>query len=331
MIDKKKLTDALNGSKEQNQKAQEQKVQMPQMPSDPNLTLEVKNPEVEEWMKIYALEKTGDNLNQLIEKLRLSRLLVPAVLNDKKQPVPCLLKSSTEEMLFPVYTCKEQIPPEPKSPVLINMPFLAINQMVAKPETKAAGIVLNPFSNNLVFKMPLVQKIEEVEKRRQSGAQKKTMQLTPEQYMMFERKQFESGFLPKRFFEQGAQMMEELCEKKEEYIDQLFEEAYQQKRMYPYLPEDFSVMVMNISEELLLVRVDLPNKDMGVNACSRVYLAWNTVADKGRYFTIERTKEKGVQLLGEIGSDWKHIDHGQSPVEGAELQRVLDIIADSGN
>ena len=87
------------------------------------------------------------------------------------------------------------------------------------------------------------KKFEEVEKKRKEGAQPKKMQLTQEQYLLFERKQFEFGFMPKRFFAQGKQMMDDLCEKKEEYMDQFFEECYQQKRMYPYLPEDFSVMV----------------------------------------------------------------------------------------
>lgn len=42
--------------------------------------------------------------------------------------------------------------------------------------------------------------------------------------------------------------------------------------------------------------------------------------------TIEKTKDAGSNLLGEMGSDWKHINHGQAPVEGAELQTILDIL-----
>ena len=126
-------------------------------------------------------------------------------------------------------------------------------------------------------------------------------------------------------FEQGKQMMDDLCEKKEEYVDQFFEECYQQKRMYPYLPEEFSVMVMNISQELLIVRVDLPPRDMGVPSCFRVYFAWNDVEQSGRYFTIERTQDPGRHLLGEFQKDWKHVDYGQAPAEGAELQKIIDI------
>lgn len=313
MKDKKRPANAMSGKRGQE-------------PADPNLTLEVKNPAVEEQMKAYASEKTGERLNQLLTALRTARLLVPAILNDRKQPVPCTLKASTGEILFPAYTCREQIPKEPKSPVIINMPFLAINRMVAKPGTNAVGIVVNPFTDNLVFRQPLVRRIEEVERQRKNGVQKKTVQLTPAQYALFERGQFELGFLPKRFFEQKKELIDALCERREEYIDELFEESYRQKRLYPYLPEEFSVMVMNISEELLLVRVDLPNRDLGESSCERVYLAWNGEEERGRYFTIARTKEKGVRLLGEILEGGKRTGYGEAPVEGAELQRIIDLV-----
>ncbi|MCM1106036.1 MAG: SseB family protein [Blautia sp.] len=311
MMDKKKLKSVMLEKKGE-------------APTDPKLTLDVKNPEVEAQMRAYSTEKTEESLSLLITKLREARLLVPAALNGKKQPVPCVLKAPTGEMLFPVYTSKEQIPAEPKSPVIINMPFLAVNRMVARPGANATGIVINPFTNNLVFREPLVKRIEEVESRRQKG-RGKTVELTPEQYTAFERRQFETKFLPRRLFENGKELFETLCEKKEACIDELFEESYQQKRMYPYLPEDFSVMVMHISGELQLVRVDMPGK-IEPGACHRVYLAWNEALGSGRYFTVEQAKEKGVKLLGEIGGDGKAVSHGESPVEGAELQRIIDII-----
>ena len=70
MIDKKKLSNVLN-----KQSAQ------PKAPTDPNLTLDVKNEEVEAQIKTYLKEKTGDNLNTLIELIRTRRILVPANVN----------------------------------------------------------------------------------------------------------------------------------------------------------------------------------------------------------------------------------------------------------
>lgn len=315
MIDKKKLKDAMNNDQDLTKEA----------PTDPNMTLDVKNEDVEEKIAQYLEDKTGENLNTLIELIRTRRVLVPANVNEENKPVPCLISSPNNGMFLPIYTSKKEIPQEPKSAAIVNMPFLAVNNMVFQQGEKVAGIVINPFTQNLIFKSALVEKIEEVEKKRREGAQPKKMQLTPEQYMLFERKQFEFGFLPKRFFEQGKQMLDELCEKKEEYIDQFFEECYQQKRMYPYLPEDFSVMVMDM-DSALVVRVDLPTRDMGVPSCFRVYFSWEEDKNEGRYFTIERTPEPDKHLLGEFKKDWKHVDYGEAPAEGAELQKVLDII-----
>ena len=324
MIDKKKLSDAIKNSKDNPQKP----------PVDPNLTLDVKNEQLEELVKQYTDEKNADNLNALIEELRKCRLLVPANINEEKKPVPCMLNSKDKGMYFPVYTALKQIPQSPRSEAIINMPYLAVNEMTAQQQENLGGVAINPFTDNLIFKMPLVLRIQEVEKKRRELAKqggepkKKTLQLTPEQYLQFERRQFEFGFLPKRFFEQGQAFMDELCEKKEEYIDQLFEEAYQEKRRYPYLPEDFSVMVMNIAEDLLIVRVDLPAQDMAAPSCLRIYLAWNEVAGSGRYLTIETVKDSKERKLGELTLDWKKVDHGVAPVEGAELQYVIDLLQD---
>ena len=324
MIDKKKLSDAIKNSKDNPQKP----------PVDPNLTLDVKNEKLEELVKQYTDEKNADNLNALIEELRKCRLLVPANINEEKKPVPCMLNSKDKGMYFPVYTALKQIPQSPRSEAIINMPYLAVNEMTAQQQENLGGVAINPFTDNLIFKMPLVLRIQEVEKKRRELAKqggepkKKTLQLTPEQYLQFERRQFEFGFLPKRFFEQGQTFMDELCEKKEEYIDQLFEEAYQEKRRYPYLPEDFSVMVMNIAEDLLIVRVDLPAQDMAAPSCLRIYLAWNEVAESGRYLTIETVKDAKERKLGELTLDWKKVDHGVAPVEGAELQYVIDLLQD---
>ena len=82
MIDKKKLKDVM---KKQDLKQEK--------PTDPSMTLDVKNEDVEAQIDLYLKEKTGENLNALIELMRTRRVLVPANLNDEKKPVPCLINS----------------------------------------------------------------------------------------------------------------------------------------------------------------------------------------------------------------------------------------------
>ena len=156
----------------------------------------------------------------------------------------------------------------------------------------------------------------------------KTVQMTAEQYVIFERMQYEHIFLPAKMFEGGKEFMDRLADEKEKLIDELYEEAYQQKRMYPYMEEDFSVMSMQISDTLNVTRVDFPTRDMAPNCAIRAYLVWDDAASQGRYFVIDAKGDKTTELA-EITEDYKRLGYGAAPVEGAELQTVLDLVKKS--
>lgn len=310
------------------------------MPTDPNLSIDVKNTELEELVALYSKENTVENLNKLLSCIVKCRVLVPAELTESKKPAPCMIKNNDNQIYLPIYTSKEQIPQKPKSPLIMNVPYAGIN-MTAAQNPEVQGIVINPFSGNLIFKKELLLKIKEVveaQGKAQANAQAdgkdgangnapqmKTMKLTQQQYLQFEKRQFEGIFLPKKMFGDPENFFNELCERKEEYIDQLFEESYQEKRMYPYLPEDFSVMAMNITEKLLVVRLDMPLKDMSPFASVRIYLTWNVDQKEAHYYLIETGKVRDEYLLGEINSQITHINHEGAPIEGAELQKIVDM------
>ena len=132
MIDKKKLSNALHNNKENQPKA----------PVDPNLTLDVKNDKLEELVHQYTAEKNAENLNTLIEEIHKCRLLVPANLNEEKRPVPCMLNSKEKGVYFPIYTSRQHIPESPKSEAIINMPYLAVNEMTAQQQEHLGGIAI---------------------------------------------------------------------------------------------------------------------------------------------------------------------------------------------
>ena len=84
------------------------------------------------------------------------------------------------------------------------------------------------------------------------------------------------------------------------------------------------MMALNIRENLLLVRVDLPKPEEKTQLCRRIYI---TLQDeqKVQYFTIERGKKKKERYLGGVDAEGKHIAYGEAPVESAEIQRILDL------
>lgn len=284
--------------------------------------MEITNDKLEQAIKEYAAERTKENLSAVLNLLRPTKLLVPAMLKAPNQPVPCFLKNSNDEQFLVVYTSKAQIPEEPKSQAILSMTFPACNSVVVKPELKLTGMVINPFSDNLVLKTELVQKLHEADMK---AGQMKKVKMTPEQFQVFVKKQVEFGILPKRLHTEGEAFVKQLCEEKESLVNQIFAEAYRETKLYPYTESDYSVMALDIAEDLTLIRIDLPEKGMIPTLCHRVYITFDPITQKAGYYTIEMTKEKSVRQIGRILPDGKREDLGEAPVEGAELQKVMDL------
>lgn len=286
------------------------------------VTMEITNDRLEEAIKVYAAERTKETLSNVLNLLRPTKLLVPAMLKNPNQPTPCFLKNSNGEQFFVAYTSKEQIPKDPKSQAILAMPFPACNNIVVKEELNLTGMVINPFSDNLVLKTELVQKLHEADEK---AAKVRQVKMTPQQFQAFVKKQVEFSILPKRLFEEGEAFVERLCEEKEAFINEIFAEAFKEEKLYSYSESDYSVMALGIAEDLTLVRVDLPEKGLEAPLCYRIYVTFNPLTKEAKYFTIEMSAEKGMRILGEMLSDGKHVNHGESPVEGAELQEIIEL------
>lgn len=286
------------------------------------MTMEITNDKLEESIKAYAADRTKENLSTVLNLLRPTKLLVPAMLKAPDQPTPCFLKNNNGEQFLVVYTSKAQIPEEPKSQAILSMPFPTCNSIVVKPELKLTGMVINPFSDNLVLKTELVEKLHEADVR---AGQMRKVKMTPEQFNVFVKKQVEFGVLPKRLHTEGEEFVKLLCDEKESLVNRIFAETYKEAKLYPHTEDDFSVMALDIAEDLTLVRIDMPEKGMAPTLCHRVYITFDPITKKTGYYTIEMTKEKGVRQLGQILPDGKREDLGEAPVEGAELQKVMDL------
>ena len=298
--------------------------------ADPQTTVKVKNPELEAAIKVYAKERSVDNLNDLLRAMQRSRVLVPATFGKEARPIPIFLKDKNQESYLPVYTSIEQVPEKPVVPALLNMDYESVNKVGADEKVNIIGIALNPFTDNLIIKKELLKKIaDHHENRKKMETETRTIKLTEVQYHQVSRKQFEFNNLPKRFYQEGQSFVDAISEEKETFLDEFYESCYQDQRMYPYLPEEFSVMPVGIEEDLMVVSVDFPARYENVPCCQRVYLTWNAKEQKGHYYTIEYTENKEVFHLGEITSEGKHIEHGVAPVEGAQLQAIIDLHKES--
>lgn len=284
--------------------------------------MEITNDKLEEAICTYAADHTKENLAAVLNLLRPTKLLVPAMLKAPDQPVPCFLRSDGGGQFLAVYTSKAQIPEEPKSQAILSMPFQNCNSIVVKPELKLTGMVINPFSDNLILKKELIEKLHEADMK---AGQMKQVKMTPEQFHVLAKKQAEFAALPKRLHEEGETFIQKLCDEKEAFVNRIFAEVFREAKLYPYTEDDYSVMALDIAEDLTLVRVDLPEKGNVPPLCPRVYFTFDPIVKKAGYYTIEMTAERDVRRLGQVQADGTHTDLGEAPVEGAELQKIIEL------
>lgn len=301
----------------------------------------------EQLIKFYKEDPAKENLQALVHQMKKTTFFVPGMFPDtpeiqemKEQakanpgqqvklpegtaPIPAILTNSEGVMYFPIYTSIAQIPKEPKFDLIMNMPFKSCYTLALNEGMGTQGVVLNPFSDNLRFKKELLEIIRKEDEMIAAGA--KQVQLTPQQFKTMMRQKAEFRDFPSRVYGEGAEFIQKLSDEKEALVNEIYQKAFQQPNLYPYSESDFSVMALNISDELLLVRIDLPQVKEKAQLCYRIYVTLNPTNDEIHYFTIERGKEKGQRNLGGVNKELKHVEHGGAPVEGAEIQRIMDII-----
>lgn len=285
-------------------------------------TIELTNVRLEEAIEEYVKDRTKEKLTVVLNMLRPTKLLVPAMLKAPNQPVPCFLKNGDGEQFLAVFTSKEQIPEEPKSQAILHMPFPACNNLVVKEELALTGMVINPFGTNLVLKKELVEKLHEADKK---AMQTKQIKLTPEQFAVMAKKQAEFRVLPKRLFEEKEVLINHLRDQKEVFVNQLFAETFKEEKLYPYTEADYAVMALDIAPDLRMVRIDFPEHGMVAPLCYRVYLTLDPITGQAGYYTIEKMAEGNAHLLGGFTEDGNHVSYGEAPVEGAEMDRIITL------
>ena len=302
------------------------------------------NTKLEEVLEAYAKEQNKDNLSAVLNGLRYAHLFVPAVfpegtdltfLKEAKQgeriaipqgitPLPSILKNNKEEQYLPLYTRKEEIPKDQKFHTILEVTFRGSYMTVLKEGSKLEGLALNPFHENVLVKKALLEKLKAQDDKMLEN--KKVVKLNAAQYHALVRRNMEFKTIPHMLFTDGDKFTRDLCEGKEAFVCELYRSAFPKEPGAPYEMSDFDFMALNVRKDLLLIRVDLPEKGLGPGLCHRVYLAWNEQAKKAYYFTIEQTPKKEERAMGRVDESGKRIDCGAAPVEGAEIQRILDLI-----
>lgn len=184
--------------------------------------------------------------------------------------------------------------------------------------------MLNPFTHNMVLPQAI---LDVAVKRLGAAKQPKAIKVTEQQFGQLVHNRVALQLLPKYLFEHKEEGLRQLQHEEGEVMLQFYRECYPEERKSAVAvrQEDFSVMTLNVTEDMQITRVDMPESAVKKGMCYRVYAVWLREAQELCYFTLEKT-EQGNQI-GRVTSEGRHELIEQAPDNGAEIEAVMGLAA----
>ena len=287
----------------------------------------VKNKGKESFVKVMeALEKAVVFLPAMIPE-NLDEETKKSVLEGKtsvKLPkdamiMPRLIRKENGEQAIPIFSSRQHIPEDRKSPAILTMPFFTCVAMAMTNKEKVQAIVLNPFTHNIT----VPQQILEVAHKRGQMAQTKTVQLTEKQFHQLANKKVALELLPAFVFEKKEEGLEKIQKGEGKFLMTFYTSIYPKEMNVPYRESEFSLMTLNVLENMQITRIDMPEKNLTEGLCRRIYIVRKTDIEEFSYYTIEIAQEGNV--IGRIYADRKHEIVEKAPDNGAEIETIMNI------
>lgn len=97
----------------------------------------------------------------------------------------------------------------------------------------------------------------------------------------------------------------------------------------PYGEDDFSLMTLNVTDDMQITRIDMPEANLNKGLCCRIYAVWKREAEELSYYTIE--KAENGNTIGRIYADKKHEIIEAAPDNGAEIETIMNLCMRESN
>ena len=297
----------------------------------------------------FVKTRASEDMAKLLEVIEKSNVYVPAVppkdlspdeisvlqkggsvrYNSKAQPDICLLKGSDGKLAIPVFTSREQIPEERKkqTPAILHMPFITVVKSVMNNPDKVANIVIDPFTYGVVLNKKLVELMNE-KYAAMNGEGPRTVQVTEKQFHTIVHTKVARTELPRKFLNDTADAISDLRLKKEQMIIEEYKKAYGDQAQCPYTEDDIAVMMMQIEENLLIIRIDMPEENMVPAGPARIYIACEG-EDEARFFIIEKAGKDVPANIAEVTGDGEYSTLALAPDNGAEIETIISFVKPS--
>ncbi len=301
----------------------------------------IDNTELEKLIAAFSQDRSKENFVKIMEQLEKSTVFVPTMtpenlsredmeqakrgkqvkLSKETRFTPCLLKKENGEQALPIFSSQSQIPKEKASPAVLAMPFFSCVSMVMANIEKVEAVVLNPFTQSVV----ITKQILEVAQKRSAMKETKTVKLTEKQFHQLAHRRMSYELLPVFLFEKGYEGLEQLQKEEGKFLISQLASVYPKEIKVPYAEDAFSFMTLNITDNLQITRIDLPDKDIIKEMCSRIYIVWKRDSEQLFYYTIE--KGENGSNIARVYADRKHEVVEPAPDNGAEIEAVMNLVS----
>ncbi len=278
----------------------------------------VKVMELLEKAVVYLPALMPENLDEETKK-NITEGKSAAKLPKDAKITPCLLRKENGEQALPVFSSRQHIPEERRSPALLAMPFATCVAMAIANKEKVQAVVLNPFTQNIT----VPQQILEVALKRSQMGKTKTVKLTEKQFHQLANRRVTFELLPVFLYEKQKEGLEKMQQEEGRFMHSLYTSIYPKEIKVPYNEDDFSFMTLNITEDLQITRIDMPDKNLAKGLCSRIYVVWKMDSGSMEYYTIEIAEEGNV--IGRVYADRKHEVIENAPDNGAEIETIMNL------
>ena len=311
---------------------------------------------MEAALKAYVEEKSPQNMAVFMEALSKSRFLVPVEFPKQMQKelveklkkgekvtpqelprmLPILMRNNKDEHFAPAFTSKEQLPANHNYVAIMPVTFAEIIRIAQVKEYKVKGILINPESNKLILGQKMIDMMDKVVKGEDIAkvmeaegfgtVQKQKITMTVEQFHGFARRNVELGMVPKLAFQNKGKFIETVDTQREKMLLDLYKGMYKANVQFPYEESDFDVMTLEIRDDLTIVSLGFPAKNVIPGSCTSGYVVWNPQTEEVQYFAIEKGKENEPSKLVKVKSDGKFEVVGEAPAPGSEMYSIIEIL-----
>lgn len=280
---------------------------------------------VNDFLQAPGEEKFKAVVNEIKDKA----LFVPAMeVPEKGGYQPYVMKNPEGEMFMPAYTAEDKFPDQETYETMLKLPYQQCVSMLIDHETPVKGILLNPAAEgSLLLKKKMLELSRQIERDEQQAANPNLVTLKIEDFHMVTRHVAEFHQIPAKLYEEKEEFIRGLSKEK---LCELYKNPYielEQEGRFPYTEDDFEMMELNISDDLYMVQVTAPAKNLVKTTCREIYYVCNPNTQKVGCYGIEKGSDPGQPeyFLDEIKEGGEYEQLEEAPSEGNVINRVIEL------